>query len=69
MQRAQIFVVLAFVAAAGWAGLPRETADLTVDLATGSITAAIPSGADEMLSCDQVLYLEELELLSGSGCG
>ena len=62
MQLARILPMLVVVLAAGWIALPRDTADLT----TGSITAAmLPEGE---LSCDQILYLEEVELLSGSAC-
>jgi hypothetical protein len=54
--------MMVVVLAACWIALPRDTADLT----TGSITAAmLPPGE---LSCDQILYLEEVELLSGSAC-
>ena len=64
MQPAQVFVVLASLVAAVWLAVPQPAEDLP----TGSIAASISSAADETLSCDQVLYLEELELLSGSGC-
>lgn len=64
MKSAQIFAVLALVFAAGWVVLPREAEDMT----TGSVELAmLPEG--EAISCDQPLYLEEAELLSGAACG
>ena len=64
MKPAQNFAVLALVFAAGWVVLPREA----VDMMTGSIElATLPEG--EAISCDQLLYLEEVELLSGAACG
>lgn len=63
MRLARIFPMLAVALAAGLMVLPRHAGDLT----TGSVTAAMqPEGE---LSCEQVLYLEEVELLSGSACG
>jgi hypothetical protein len=66
MRLAQILVVPALAFAVGFALLPREA-----EMTTGSIvvaTATAPaSGA--ALSCDQALYQEELELLTGLNCG
>jgi len=64
MHPAQIFIVLAVIVAAVAIGVPRG-AD---EQATGSIETVLSAVATETLSCDQLLYLEELELLSGSAC-
>ena len=64
MHPAQIFIVLAVIVASVAIGVPRG-AD---EQATGSIETVVSAVASETLSCDQLLYLEELELLSGAAC-
>jgi hypothetical protein len=63
MRFARIFPMLAVALAAGLMVMPRHAEDLP----TESVTAAMQPAGE--LSCEQVLYLEEVELLSGSACG
>jgi hypothetical protein len=62
MRAVQWFGVLAFLLAAAWLVAPGAMDDVV----TGSIAemAALP----EALSCDQPLFLEELELATGHNC-
>lgn len=64
MHPAQIFIVLAVIVAAAAIGVPRGVDEQV----TGSVETAVSAVANETLSCDQLLYLEELELLSGGAC-
>jgi hypothetical protein len=64
MRLAQILVAPALAIAVGVAMLPREAA-----MTTGSIAGATAPASGDALSCDQALYQEELELLTGLNCG
>jgi hypothetical protein len=48
----------------GFALLPREA-----EMTTGSIVVATAPASGAALSCDQALYQDELELLTGLNCG
>ena len=64
MHPAQIFVVLAAITAVvAIRELPGADEPIT-----GSIETAVSSVTSETLSCDQPLYLEELELIFGAAC-
>jgi hypothetical protein len=63
MHPAQFFVAVLAIAAFVAIGVPRK-AD---EQATGSIESAVSAIADAW-TCDHLLYIEELELLSGGAC-
>jgi hypothetical protein len=68
MRIARIFGVLGLAlgltVALGAAFLPREA-----EMTTGSIAVATAPASGAALSCDQTLYQDELELLTGLNCG
>jgi hypothetical protein len=57
-------LALGLTVALGAAFLPRAT-----EMTTGSIAVATAPASGAALSCDQALYQDELELLTGLNCG
>jgi len=64
MHPAQFFVALFAVVAFVAIGVPRNADEQT----TGSIETAVSAISGDALSCEHLLYIEELELLSGGAC-
>jgi hypothetical protein len=64
MHPAQFFVAVLAIVALVAIGVPHGVDEQT----TGSIESAVSAIAGDAWTCEQLLYLEELELLSGGAC-